>query len=154
MNPICIHNCVQKYTSVYLLLSTNLFAFVFRVLPYNLIIIPMLQPTKDYHVLPAILSFKLPCPTNYISCPTNNYLDQPNCLVLQTTLSYQLPCPTIYLALQTTLSYQLHCLQATYLPTPTNLSYKLPRPTDYLVLPTILSYQLHCPTNYLVPPTI
>jgi len=31
---IYIHNCVQKYTSVYLLLSTNLFACMFRVLPY------------------------------------------------------------------------------------------------------------------------
>jgi hypothetical protein len=31
---ICIHICVQKYTSVYLLLSTNSFAFVFRVLLY------------------------------------------------------------------------------------------------------------------------
>ncbi len=34
VNLICIHNCVQKYTSVYLLLSTYLFAFMFRVLPY------------------------------------------------------------------------------------------------------------------------
>ena len=34
MNPICNANCVRKYTSVYLLLSTNLFAFVFRELLY------------------------------------------------------------------------------------------------------------------------
>ena len=34
VNLICIHNCVQKYTSVYLLLSTNLFACMFRVFPY------------------------------------------------------------------------------------------------------------------------
>ncbi len=30
VNPICNANCVRKYTSVYLMLSTNLFAFVFR----------------------------------------------------------------------------------------------------------------------------
>ncbi len=29
---ICIHICVQKYTSVYLLLSTDFIAYVFRVL--------------------------------------------------------------------------------------------------------------------------
>ncbi len=34
INPIWNANCVRKYTSVYLLLSTNLFAFVFRVLLY------------------------------------------------------------------------------------------------------------------------
>jgi hypothetical protein len=34
VNLICNANCERKYTSVYLLLSTNLFAFVFRVLPY------------------------------------------------------------------------------------------------------------------------
>ena len=34
VNPICNHNCVQKYTSVYPLLLTKLFACMFRVLPY------------------------------------------------------------------------------------------------------------------------
>ncbi len=34
INSICNANCVRKYTSIYLLLSTNLFAFVFRVLLY------------------------------------------------------------------------------------------------------------------------
>jgi hypothetical protein len=31
---ICIHICVQKYTSTYLLLLTNFIAYMFRVLPY------------------------------------------------------------------------------------------------------------------------
>ncbi len=34
VNPICNHNCVQKYTSVYPLLLTKLFACMFRVPPY------------------------------------------------------------------------------------------------------------------------
>jgi hypothetical protein len=33
VNLICIHNCVQKYTSVYCQLLPDLFACMFRVLP-------------------------------------------------------------------------------------------------------------------------
>ncbi len=49
---ICIHICVQKYTSVYLLRSTNSFAFVFRFF-YN---IPIEGFFKAY-LLPQSTSF-------------------------------------------------------------------------------------------------